>query len=262
MTNHFAALAGLGIMMAGVLPSIAASASVNEERPVEVLPDIRDEMVLGGQVVKLKHVIDAPIEGWKEVMLATGEVFYTDPEQRYVIVGTLYENTEDHLFNVTELLRQQERLNALSGSGVRDSFVTFRAPDEIGEITVFTDISCSYCRMFHGDIDAINAAGITVNYLPFPRMGLSSPVAQQLSEIWCSDSSQEKLSKAFDPGMSVENDERAWEQCGGTVANGYALGHSFGIEGTPATVLPNGEMGEGYMPVEHLVHAFMSSITD
>ncbi|PCF94085.1 thioredoxin fold domain-containing protein [Vreelandella nigrificans] len=248
----FTLTAALGVVLCTPL------ASASDKHQAQELEETHEEIMIGGQAVTPKRIGEAPMEGWDEVVLPSGEIFYTDSERRYLILGTLYENADDRLVNVTEILRRQERIEALTD--LRDSFITFQASnEEIGEITVFTDTSCSYCGMLHGDIDAINAAGITVNYLPFPRMGLNNPVAQQLSEIWCSETPHKELSTAFNPGLAVENDGQAWDRCGETVASAYSLGHSFGVEGTPAIVLPNGEMGEGYMPVEHLVHAVMSS---
>jgi hypothetical protein len=33
---------------------------------------------------------------------------------------------------------------------------------------VFTDVDCPYCKQFHKQIAAYNAAGISVNYVLFP----------------------------------------------------------------------------------------------
>lgn len=233
-----------------ILGTLVASAMLPS---LAIASDSLDTLVLGGQLVTPSHIAGAPIDGWQEVMLPSGEIFYTDPEQRYVIVGTLYENAEDRLINVTEVVRRKVRLEALAAA--KDSVVTYQASDEIAEITVFTDPSCPYCEMLHGDIDAINAAGITVNYLPFPRMGLNHPVAHLLAEIWCSEDPQAALNTAFNPGLAVQNDAQAWEQCSAAVEQGYVLGHEMGVQGTPAMVLPNGEVGEGYLPTDQLVQA-------
>jgi thiol:disulfide interchange protein DsbC len=33
------------------------------------------------------------------------------------------------------------------------------------------------------------------------------------------------------------------------------LGQQFGVQGTPSIVLPDGEMGEGYVPARQLIQA-------
>ncbi|WP_414736189.1 thioredoxin fold domain-containing protein [Halomonas elongata] len=64
-------------------------------------------------------------------------------------------------------------------------------------MTVFTDISCPYCQQLHQDIPQLNAAGITVHYLPYPRQGLSSAVAQRMASIWCSKYPRHAMDKAW-----------------------------------------------------------------
>ena len=46
-------------------------------------------------------------------------------------------------------------------------------------MTVFTDIDCGYCRKLHTQISDYNKAGISVEYLFFPRAGLNSEFLQQ-----------------------------------------------------------------------------------
>ena len=242
--NNRVAVATLGVLVTGILSIPPAVATPGP-----------DNLVLGGQAVTPTRVADAPMPGWQEVRLPSGEIFYTDPEQRYVIVGTLYENTESRLVNLTELGGREARLETLAALP-DEAFVTYSATgDEIGTITVFTDPSCPYCEMLHGDIEALNAAGVSVRYLPFSRMGLNHPVAQQLSEIWCSEGPQDELTAAFNPGRPVHGDEEAWDRCGEFVEQSYVLGQVFGIQGTPAIVLPSGEVGEGYLPAVQLVQA-------
>ena len=38
-------------------------------------------------------------------------------------------------------------------------------------VTIFTDIDCGYCRKFHREIEAVNALGIEVRYVAYPRTG-------------------------------------------------------------------------------------------
>lgn len=64
--------------------------------------------------------------------------------------------------------------------------IVYKAPEEKHVITVFTDITCGYCRKLHEQMKDYNALGITVRYLAFPRQGLSSQAEKTcvLSGVW------------------------------------------------------------------------------
>lgn len=46
-------------------------------------------------------------------------------------------------------------------------------------IYVFTDADCGYCRKFHSEIDEVNALGIEVRYLPWPRSEQTMPIMEK-----------------------------------------------------------------------------------
>ena len=56
--------------------------------------------------------------------------------------------------------------------------IVYKAPNEKHSITVFTDISCGYCRKLHRELNDLLDAGITVKYLAFPRGGLQVQAMQ------------------------------------------------------------------------------------
>ncbi|MFO1474620.1 MAG: thioredoxin fold domain-containing protein [Lysobacterales bacterium] len=53
--------------------------------------------------------------------------------------------------------------------------IVFRAPNAKHAVVVFTDVECGFCRKFHSQIADYNKAGITVEYMAFPRAGIGSP---------------------------------------------------------------------------------------
>lgn len=217
------------------------------------IPEAVESLELGGQPANPSAIEPAPMEGWYEVRLRTGETLYTDAEARYLLVGELFENGEDQVINLSEQQRREQRLESLAELD-EDVSLTYPADGDVkGEMTVFTDISCPYCQRLHQDIPQLNAAGITVHYLPYPRQGLSSAVAQRMASIWCSKYPRHAMDKAFDGQFASVGDEA--QVCRPRLEKSVSLAQQFGVRGTPATVLPNGELGEGYRPVDQLVQA-------
>lgn len=217
------------------------------------IPEAVQSLELGGQPANPTAIEPAPMDGWYEVRLRTGETLYTDDEANYLLVGDLFENGDDQVKNLSSQRRRAQRQASLAELD-EDVYVTYPADgEEKGEITVFTDISCAYCQQLHQDMSRLNAAGITVHYLPFPRQGLSTPVAQRMASIWCSKTPRQALNEAFNGQTAPVGDEA--QVCRSQLEQGYSLAQQFGVRGTPATVLPNGELGEGYRPVDQLVQA-------
>lgn len=217
------------------------------------IPEAVESLKLGGQPANPTAIEPAPMDGWYEVRLRTGETLYTDAEARYLLVGELFDNGKDQVTNLSKQQRREQRLESLDELDENVS-LTYPADGEVkGEMTVFTDISCPYCQRLHQDIPRLNAAGITVHYLPFPRQGLSSAVAQRMASIWCSKEPRQALDQAFDGQSASVGDEA--QVCQARLEQSVSLAQQFGVRGTPATVLPNGELGEGYRPVDQLVQA-------
>ncbi|MCP4700956.1 MAG: thioredoxin fold domain-containing protein [Gammaproteobacteria bacterium] len=114
-------------------------------------------------------------------------------------------------------------------------------------ITVFTDASCPFCAKLHGEIDALNAAGVKIRYLGFPRDGLDSPGHEKTSSVWCSENQKQALTDA------VADKPVKPLTCNNPVAAYFNLGESIGVEGTPAIVYENGELAIGYQSAEAIL---------
>lgn len=241
--NKPLSLALLGLSLAMPLATLQAAE----------IPEALKSLEIAGQPANPSAIDPAPMDGWYEVRLRTGETLYTDAEANYLLVGELFENRDDQVKNLSAQQRRSQRQESLAELD-EDVYVTYPADgEEKGEITVFTDISCPYCQQLHQDMVRLNAAGITVHYLPFPRQGLSTPVAQRMASIWCSKTPRQALNEAFNGQTAPVGDEA--QACRSQLEQGYSLAQQFGVRGTPATVLPNGELGEGYRPVDQLVQA-------
>ncbi|WP_110674249.1 DsbC family protein [Salinicola sp. RZ23] len=215
------------------------------------IPSALRALVINGNSVTPDSVRAVEIQGpLYEVRLRSGEIFYSDAQGRRMIVGTLYDNAPDGLTDVTEQHSRQDRLAQLKALPP-ESTVSFPAQgEEVGQITVFTDTTCPYCEKLHQEIDQLTAAGVAVRYVPFPRAGSQSPAARQLAQVLCAESPTEAMDRAFQ-GEALT--DQPTQRCQTAVDDGFQLGQRFGVKGTPTIVLPDGEIGEGYVPAEQLI---------
>ncbi len=231
------------VLAGGLLAALSLSALAQDP----TIERLTERLAVDGQPMPVASVEETPLEGFYAVRLETGERFYTDAEGDYFLVGDLYENAEGGLVNLSERSRNAERAARLAAVP-DDERVVFRGVDAPkARITVFTDTTCPYCRRFHEEVPRLNAMDIEVDYLAFPRSGMSSPGARELQQVWCADNPSE--------AMSAAKREEALEgnaDCDNPVEEQYHLGMQLGVQGTPAIVLPDGRLVPGYVPAERL----------
>ncbi len=174
--------------------------------------------------VQSSDIMPAPVAGMKAVMTNSG-VLYVTEDGKHIIQGPMYDVSGAQPVNVTSKMLLPH-LNALE-----KEMIVYKAPQEKHVITVFTDITCGYCQKLHSEMADYNALGITVRYLAFPRQGVPSEVEKEMKAIWCAKDPK----KAFDDAMAGKGVKPA--SCDISIANHYALGVQFGVNGTPAIVL-------------------------
>lgn len=200
------------------------------------------ESVLGMNVTALA---DSPVEGLKQATTDRG-LFYVSDNGRYFMQARIFD-MQNGMQNITESALADMRLNGIKK--FKDDAIRFEAKNEKHEITVFTDTTCGYCRKMHKEIDQLNALGITVNYLAFPRNGLSSPTYKEMVSVWCADDTKTALTEA------KQDKDIAPTQCENTVAEQYQFGQSVGVTGTPNIILDDGTLIPGYQPAGMLSQA-------
>ena len=229
------------ILLAGV---VAASSLLGLSAHAADEAAIRDKLtsMLG---LDVETIADSPVSGLVQVSTNRG-LFYVSENGQYLLQARVF-NIDEEMRNETEIA-----LSGLRKDGVKkmeSSSITFKAKDEKHEISVFTDITCGYCRKFHNEIDALNDAGITVHYLAFPRSGLNSPNYEDMVSVWCAKDPQKALTRAK-AGSDV-----ASASCNNKVAEQYMLGQKLGVNGTPNIIMPDGSLIPGYQPAALLTKA-------
>ncbi|GGA90684.1 thiol:disulfide interchange protein DsbC [Neiella marina] len=189
-------------------------------------------------------IAPAPLPNYTLAVTSQGNFFISN-DGKYMIYGRLFD-LEQGLVEITDSglnSFRAEKIGALAPDAI-----TFPAKgEEKFRIYVFTDITCGYCRKMHRQIEEYQNAGITINYLAYPRSKQSSVDMQQ---IWCADDAVQAMSNAKLHG------EIAKSSCAGKrydVEAQLAMGQKFGVRGTPAVVLENGAMLPGYREPKDLL---------
>ncbi|PIE45525.1 MAG: thiol:disulfide interchange protein [Gammaproteobacteria bacterium] len=193
--------------------------------------------------VSIESVKPSAIEGLYEVQVGN-RVVYLSADGQKVITGDLYDLKEE--FSHTEKSEGKLRLDALEAIADKDKII-YKAKNEKYKIAIFTDISCPFCNRIHHHINAFNDAGITVEYLAFPRNGIHSAAGENMQKIWCSDDKTQALTAAKLKKQLPEKDCQ-----GNQVAEQFALGQTLGINAAPAIILPDGRILPGYIELQQL----------
>lgn len=188
-------------------------------------------------------IAPSPVPSLYEVMLGAS-LFYISADARYVFHGDLIDL--ERRVNLADERREHARKLAFEGVDVADT-VEFAPANPKAMLYVYTDIDCGYCRKLHGEVPQLNAAGIGVRYLAFPRSGLDGESFTKAAAVWCSADRKAAMTAA----KSGENVNAP--SCDNPVASQYEMGRSMGITGTPAVYTTTGRQLGGYVPATELI---------
>lgn len=214
--------------------------------------DIRHSLQTLQPGLPIESVSESPLAGVYQVHLTNGQQLYASGDGKFLLQGNLFEVRDGKPVNLTEQARGAtvaKRLKEIPA----EQFVTFPAKSKKTEITVFTDVTCPYCRKLHGEIEELNAQGVEVRYLAWPREGLDSSGYKKMAQVWCAKDRPAALSAA------IAGEKVAAGECDNPVAQQYALGQSLGVQGTPAIFLADGQQVGGYVPAGELAKAALEA---
>jgi len=243
------------LTLSTLLPEVsAAKANV----PAALAKPTSEQSVLDVDLLKAKissslglTVVSAektPIPGIALLVTNQG-LFYASYNGDYFIQGKVYSLGEA----VTDLA--EESLAKLRLDGIKtfeNDMIEYKAENEKYVVTVFTDITCGYCRKMHEQMDDYNARGITFRYLAYPRSGIKDRTGnlsqgfKDLRSVWCSEDTADALTKAKS-GTGI-----AYRICEAPIEAQFDFGRQIGVNGTPAIILSNGMMIPGYQPPAQL----------
>ena len=229
----------LAFLAVGLAASVAL-AQVKRAAPARASGDaaLRAAVAKAIPNVAIDSIKPSVIPGYREVAIG-GRVVYVSADGKYLVQGSLIElASRDNLTEVSEGALRKVALDAVP----RDRRIVFSAPNPKYRVTVFTDIDCGYCRKMHAQIADYVKAGISVEYLFFPRAGLNSESYTKAQNVWCAKDRRKALTDA------KADRAVAKATCPNPIGMDYALGLKVGVDGTPAIYAPDGTHLGGYLP--------------
>lgn len=108
-------------------------------------------------------------------------------------------------------------------------------------IYVATDIHCPYCRVFHGQIDALNAQGITVKVIGYPVYDESY---EPMRQIWCKQDN-DKRAKLLSLAMKGIRPKNACQGDTNFLTKNQKQAQALAVIATPAIYRADGVLFEG-----------------
>ena len=225
------------------LPSLSAFADDHRHDGIlEKLTKIRPDFVA-------KSVSETAAKGIFKVDITNGPTIYLTEDGQHFFTGDFYAISNNGLVNLGERAREKERVVALSTLSISDMIV-FAPKQSKAHVYVFTDVDCYYCQKLHQEVPALEALGIEVRYLAYPRAGIGSDSYQKIASAWCADDPQDSLTILKAGGNIPSN---VCED--NPIAQQFALGSDLGVKGTPALITEAGVLLPGYMPADKLARA-------
>ncbi len=185
-------------------------------------------------------VVPSQMGGFFEVTFGA-DLLYISADGRYLIQGEVFDLSTNE--NLTEAKRAGGRLEAMKQIS-SSQMITFAPQETKYNITVFTDIDCTYCRRLHREIDEYTDRGIAVHYVFSPRSQKSMTKAVN---VWCAADQQEAMSRAKAGEVLPDRN------CNNPVSLQARVAQEIGITGTPMILLENGQVISGYVPAERLM---------
>lgn len=227
-------------------PTLAAAPVVDAD-PAD-LAALKERLSANLRGLKIDAVRTTPLPGIYEVQ--SGMNFgYVSLDGRYLIEGDLNDIAAG--LSLTEERRRDARVTLVDQMADNQSieFAPAGGPAKY-TVTVFTDIDCGYCRKLHQHIAEYNADGIAVRYLFFPRSGPDTESFHKAEKVWCAADRKAALTQAK-LGAKYDGDA----SCSNPVMDHLKLASQLGLRGTPAIILPDGELIPGYQTPDELVKA-------
>lgn len=192
----------------------------------------------------------APLPGLLEVV-AGRNVFYTDTDGRFLVIGSLYD-----LATAQDLTAQRKRELTRIAWKQLPLADAIRFGSGPRKLAVFLDPDCPWCRKLHAGLHEID--DIEVHVFLFPVEALHPGVREKSIRILCATDPRAALDAALQ-GEAVTGTKN----CADAAPRIDAITHfaqTHDITGTPTLVAPDGRVHGGYLAPDAL-RAWLDSST-
>lgn len=172
--------------------------------------------------------------------------FFTDKSGKHIIQGQIIAVGDEAPVDISGALVARTAQDALKAVDKKDMVIYPAKGATKSVVYAFTDADCPYCTKLHEEMDDINARGIEVRYLAWPRSEGSIP---KMEAIWCSEDRKAAMDQAK-MGANIQA-----PSCNSPVQAQIDLGMALGVRGTPAIFTESGQQVGGYLPAAQLAEA-------
>ena len=187
--------------------------------------------------ISISSLTETPVPGLYE-LITDGQIYYLDETAQYLIDGSLIQLADR--VNLTDARLGGIHMGLIKEVGEENMLIYEPEQPSTRSITIFTDISCGYCRRLHAELDTLLDEGVRVRYLLFPRAGLGSQGHKDLESVWCADNPQDAMTNAKAGGQIIP------KTCTNPIEQHVALAEQLGLRGTPLIYTDSGEKIPGY----------------
>lgn len=213
-------------------------------------------------VVVLRELSDEKLPDLYEARLDGQSIIVTKDGTR-AIIGELFDLK--NMLNLTRIEKQKGQVALVEQEIARlteADFVTYPAKTElVGQLYIFSDTTCGYCRKLHLEVEDYQNAGIEVKYIPYPRSELvaGEPAFEYMKQVMCAVDKAKAMTEikaGTDDGKYVRENYAA--SCIESIRKGRVAGENVGLEGTPFMYLSKGGMQiiPGYQPSSTIISIF------
>ncbi|MBD78088.1 MAG: hypothetical protein CL840_03955 [Crocinitomicaceae bacterium] len=184
-----------------------------------------------------KHKVFSDKTGTNYVPLTiTGRQYFTDAEGSAIIEpAALIVAEGDRIARANEVLVEYHFDNMTT------NWITKPLDEGVekkGDLYVFTDPTCGYCKKVDQELEVYRANGIQMHYIPFPRGGISpsNPGFLNWAKAACAENPADAyhhimMGKPEATNYAAPADYNA--ECVKIVSEGYSFGVDVGVSGTP-----------------------------
>ena len=194
----------------------------------------------------IESITKTPYLGLYE-MLVDGEVFYTDSDFSYLIVGSIIETkTRTNLTDARLREIEEKKLKAMA-------FPFDQLPLELAikrvkgdgsrKVAIFSDPDCPFCRKLEKEIEKVTDVTMYIFLFPIEQLHPKAPEVSRA--IWCAS---DRL-KAWDEYM-LKGAAPKSAKCDNPVDKIVTFGQSKKINGTPTIFFADGKRVPGAIPLE------------
>jgi thiol:disulfide interchange protein DsbC len=191
---------------------------------------------------KVSNVAKSGYFGLYEALF-DGQLVYTDPNVKHVLIGSVYDATtkqnlsEDRLRKLNRVafddLPLDLAIKKVKGNGTR-------------KLVVFSDADCPFCARLEKELKDVN--DITIYTFLYPIDQLHPDAARKSKIIWCAPDRVKAWDEFYASGKLPDNDGT----CDTPLETLQALGQKMRVNATPTLVFADGSVIPGALPRQRL----------